>query len=66
MQLIGGPNNQEGRVQACTGGVWLSVCGDTWNETEAITVCRQLGYTEGECVYMPSQQVWGTLTMYSM
>ena len=33
-----------GRVQICLEGHWNSLCYDNWDYTEAMVVCRQLGY----------------------
>ena len=46
VQLVGGYNVKEGKVQVCYLGEWHSVCSDTWSETgfEADIVCSTLGY----------------------
>lgn len=33
------------RVQICLEGNWNSLCGDNWDDTEAIVACKQLGHT---------------------
>ena len=47
VQLVGGYNVKEGKVQVCYLGEWHSVCSDTWSETgfEADIVCSTLGYS---------------------
>ena len=35
-----------GRVQVCVGGVWVSVCSDSfWDNNDASVVCKQLGFS---------------------
>ena len=42
IRLVGSTYN--GRVQICLEGYWKSLCNDNWDYTEAMVVCRQLGY----------------------
>ena len=44
MRLNGGLNSREGRVEYCSGGVWGTVCDNTWDANDAGVVCYQLGY----------------------
>ena len=45
IRLQGGSNDQEGRIEICMNGVWGTVCGDSFNFTEASVACRQLGFS---------------------
>ncbi|KAL5460336.1 hypothetical protein EMCRGX_G033781 [Ephydatia muelleri] len=44
LRLVGGPNQQSGRVEVCFSGVWGTICHNGWNDDDATVVCRQLGY----------------------
>ena len=42
--MTGGQNEAEGRVEYCSGGVWGSVCDNTWDAVDASVICNQLGF----------------------
>ena len=48
IRLIGGRQSEifnEGRVEICSNGVWGTIYDQgSWNDRDAIVVCRQLGY----------------------
>ena len=43
VQLPGDMEN-EGRVEYCSGGQWIMVCHDSWDNNDARVICRQLGF----------------------
>ena len=53
IQLVGGQNDREGRVEVCYNGVWGTVCGNGWDIDDANFICSQLGYGQpGEIQYI--------------
>ena len=46
VNLVGGMNETEGRVEICLGGNWYRVCDSyfSWTYKDAQVVCKQLGY----------------------
>ena len=48
VRLVGGPTENEGRVEICVNLRWGSACGSYWDKREASVTCRQLGY---DCKY---------------
>ena len=48
IRLAGSYNPYEGRVEVWYGGQWGTVCDDGWNIYDAMVICRQLGFPEGD------------------
>ena len=44
VRLVNGTSERNGRVELCWNHQWKAVCDDEWDQAEASTVCRELGY----------------------
>ena len=40
-----GTSSMQGRVELCNNNRWGTVCDDSFSATDAMVVCRQLGYS---------------------
>ena len=63
VQLMGGENKLEGRVEICCDGVWGTVCNNGWDERDATVVCNLLGFGQpgiiliiSSCVHVHSDK----------
>lgn len=44
MRLVGGVNDNEGRVEMCYNNFWGEVCDSSWSRYDANILCKQLGH----------------------
>ena len=51
IRLNDSETDNEGRVEICTDGIWMTIDNYTWSYNEAKVVCRQLGYYD-QCKYV--------------
>ena len=56
IRLQGGTATQ-GRVEVCNMNVWGTVCDNSWDDTDALVACRQLGFSNTSAQALGSNAV---------
>ena len=42
---MGGSSPTIGRVEVCINSTWGTICDESWDDSDAVVVCRQLGHS---------------------
>ena len=45
VRITGGSSPTIGRVEVCINSTWGTICDESWNDSDASVVCRQLGHS---------------------
>ena len=45
VQITGGSSPTIGRVEVCINSTWGTICDESWDDSDARVVCRQLGHS---------------------
>ena len=46
IRIAGSSSLGVGRVEICVNGTWGTICSDSWDNSDASIVCKQLGFSE--------------------
>ena len=46
VKLVGGMTRTQGRVLVNYNGIYGSICDDSWDDRDAMVVCRMLGFSK--------------------
>lgn len=57
LRLVGGKKTSEGRIEVKHNGIWGSICTRNFSLSEAVVVCRSLGYN-GRSVALTANWKW--------
>ncbi|XP_041349224.1 scavenger receptor cysteine-rich domain superfamily protein-like [Gigantopelta aegis] len=63
VELVDGPQRNEGRVEIVRNGVRGTICDDHWDEQDASVICRMLGYNNGGITHSGAKYGQGTGTI---
>ncbi|XP_048583019.1 MAM and LDL-receptor class A domain-containing protein 1 isoform X2 [Nematostella vectensis] len=64
VRLVNGPTQYEGRVEVYHAGHWGTICDDNWDMSEAIVICKMLGYPGAESAPRSAAYGAGTGTIW--
>jgi len=57
VRLIGSTADTAGVVEYYDGSNWVTICPTEWDDTDAVVVCRSLGY-DGGTVMTYAKDLW--------
>ena len=58
VQLVGGKDTREGRVEVCSNGVWGTIFYTNWDIRDATVACKQLG------LHQPYSSIYACLMIF--
>ena len=54
VRLVNGGDAYQGRVEACLNAQWGALCHTSWDNKDAVVVCRQLGFRGSYAAFLLS------------